>query len=84
MADYSQYLMFIPGIVIFLVESGQVREYRRRSRYGATREAEVRVTKHVMKKDKFDRQVFDYFETTVESLDPKTGKKEIRSTSTVS
>ncbi len=76
MADYSQYLMFIPGIVIFLVESGQVREYRRRSRYGATREAEVRVTKHVTKKDKFDRQVFDYFETTVESLDPKTGKKE--------
>ncbi len=76
MSDYSQYLMFIPGIVIFLVESGQVREYRRRSRFGATREAEVRITKHVTKKDKFDRQVFDYYETTVESSDPKTGKKE--------
>ena len=76
MADYSQYLMFIPGIVIFLVESGQVRELRRRNRYGATRDAEVKVTKHVTKKDKFDRQVFDYFETTVESTDPRTGKKE--------
>ncbi len=76
MADYSQYLMFIPGIVIFLVESGQVREYRRRSRYGATRAAEVRITKHITKKDKFGRQVFDYFETTVESADPRTGKKE--------
>lgn len=76
MADYSQYLMFIPGVVIFLVESGQVRELRRRNRYGATRDAEVKVTKHVTKKDKFDRQVFDYFETTVESSDPRTGKKE--------
>jgi hypothetical protein len=76
MSDFSQYLMFIPGIVIFLVESGQVREYRRRARFGATREAEVKLTKHVTKKDKFDRQVFDYFETTVESADPRTGKKE--------
>lgn len=76
MADYSKYLMFIPGIIIFLVESGQVREYRRRNRYGALRDAEIRVTKHVTKKDKFDRQVFDYFEMTVESTEPKTGKKE--------
>jgi len=75
MADFSQYLMFIPGIIIFLVESGQVREYRRRARFGATREAEVKFTKHVTRSDKYDRQVFDYYETTVESDDPKSGKK---------
>ncbi len=74
MADYTQYLMYIPGIVIFLVESGQVRESRRTARPDAVREATVRINRHVTKKDKFDRQVFDYYQVEVESADPKTGK----------
>ncbi len=68
--------MFIPGIVIFLVESGQVKELRSRSRIGSLRDGQVKSVKHVTKNDKFDRQVFDYYETTVESEDPRTGKKE--------
>lgn len=76
MTDFSQLLMYIPGIVIFLVASGQVREYLRINKPGAVRKGTIRTSKHVTKNDKYGRQVFDYFETTVESSDPKTGKKE--------
>ena len=76
MSDFSQLLMYIPGIVIFLVASGQVREYLRINKPGATRKGTIKASKHVTKNDKYGRQVFDYFETTVESVDPKTNKKE--------
>ena len=76
MTDFSQLLMYIPGIVIFLVASGQVREYLRINKPGATRKGTVKFSKHVTKNDKYGRQVFDYFETTVESVNPSTNKKE--------
>ena len=76
MTDFSQLLMFIPGIVIFLVASGQVREYRRASRPDATRTGSVKYSKHITKNDKYGRQVFDYFDTTIESVNPSTKKKE--------
>ncbi len=76
MTDFSQLLMYIPGIVIFLVASGQVREYLRTSKPDATRKGTVKFSKHVTKNDKYGRQVFDFYETTVESVNPKTNKKE--------
>ncbi len=76
MSDFSQLLLFVPGIVIFLVASGQVREYRRISRPDATRDAVVKFSKHVTKNDKYGRAVFDYYETTVECMDPSGKKKE--------
>ena len=76
MTDFSQLLMYIPGVVIFLVASGQVREYLRTSKPDAIRKGTVKSSKHVTKNDKYGRQVFDYYETTVESSNPSSGKKE--------
>ena len=76
MADFSQILSYIPGAVIFLVASGQVRESRRLIRSDLSRNAEVKSAKRVTKNDKYGRVVYDYYEITAESENPSTGKKE--------
>ena len=76
MTDFSQLLLFVPGIVIFLVASGQVREYLRINRPDATRKGIVKYNKHITKNDKYGRQVFDYFDTAIESTNPSGNKKE--------
>ena len=55
MTDLSQLFMYFPGIILFLVGSGQVRS--RLQARGADSCADVGVVgcKHVVKKDKKDR-----------------------------
>ena len=66
MGDFSKYLMYIPGIVIFLVASGQVRNRAALKRKGALKTGTVRGTEHVKKNDRYGRPTFDYYDTEVE------------------
>ncbi|WP_031549691.1 DUF3592 domain-containing protein [Oribacterium sp. FC2011] len=81
MQDFTQYFLYIPGIVIFLLGSGQVRNWLTSHRHGSVAGLVVRC-EHVVKKDKKDREVFNYFNTTIEYVNPKTGNKEIHAIKT--
>lgn len=76
MTDLSKLFMYIPGIIIFLVGSGQVRSWLRMRRMGACVEAGVLGCRHVVKKDKKDREIYNYYDVTVEYRNPRTGQKE--------
>jgi hypothetical protein len=76
MTDFSQLFMYIPGIIIFLVGSGQVRRWLRLHRADSCLEAEVIGCKHVVKKDKKDREVYNYYDVTVEYQNPKNKHQE--------
>ncbi len=78
MENFSQLFLYIPGIIIFLVGSGRVREYLRLRRPGAKRGAQVQRCNHVQKKDKNGRITYDYYDVTVEYTDPATHHKERR------
>ena len=56
MADLSKLFMYIPGIILFLVGSGQVKDWLYMRRMGSCVEANVANCKHVVKKDKKDRE----------------------------
>ena len=66
MTDISQLFMYIPGIIIFLVGSGQVRRWLRMRQAEALVEAEVISCKSVIKKDKKGREIYHYYDVTVE------------------
>ena len=74
--DLSKLLLYIPGILIFLVGSGQ---QRRRPGLlggkGTVRAAVVRCD-HVVKKDNKDRDIYNYYNVLVEYVSPVTGKRE--------
>lgn len=71
MTDFSQLFMYIPGIIIFLVGSGQVRQWLKMHRAGVCLDANVISCKHVIKKDKKDREVYNYYNVTVEYINPQ-------------
>ena len=81
MQDFTQYFLYIPGIVIFLLGSGQVRKWITSNRNGSVDGLVVRC-EHVVKKDRKNREAFNYFNTTVEYVNPKTGNKEIHAIKT--
>lgn len=76
MTDFSQLLLYIPGIVLFLVGSGQVRERLRMRRSALCEEAGVINCRHVVKKDKKDRETYHYYDVTIEYDNPRTGRRE--------
>lgn len=76
MTDLSQLFLYIPGIIIFLVGSGQVRNWLRMRRADACIEADVVSCKHVVKKDKKGRETYNYYDVTVSYRNPRTGHRE--------
>ncbi|MCD8096703.1 MAG: DUF3592 domain-containing protein [Lachnospiraceae bacterium] len=76
MTDLSQLLLYIPGIVIFLVGSGQVRQWLQIHRKGACIQAQVVSCKHVVKKDKKERELYNYYDVGVTYTNPDTKRLE--------
>lgn len=76
MTDLSQLLLYLPGIILFLVGSGQVRSRLQARGADSCADAGVVGCKHVVKKDKKDREIYNYYDVTVEYRNPKTGHKE--------
>ena len=76
MADLSKLFMYFPGIILFLVGSGQVRNRLRRCRAGMCVDAGVISFKHVIKKDKKERELYNYYDVVVEYKNPQTGHRE--------
>ena len=76
MTDISQLFMYIPGIVIFLVGSGQVRGWLKMRRAEFCIDASVVSCKHVVKKDKKDREVYNYYDVVVAYRNPETKHQE--------
>jgi len=76
MADLSKLFMYIPGIILFLVGSGQVRRWLRMRRSNVCVDAGVISCKHVVKKDKKEREIYNYYDVLVEYKNPQTGHRE--------
>ena len=72
MTDISQLFMYIPGVIIFLVGSGQVRRWIRMSKGEFCVDAAVMDCRHVVKKDKKGREVYNYYNVSVEYRNPQT------------
>lgn len=64
----------MPGLVLFLVGSGQTRSWIRQLRGTDQAEGIVLACSHVVKKDKKERDVYNYYDVKVEYQDPKTQK----------
>ena len=74
MASFSELLLYMPGLVVFLVGSGQTRSWIRQLRGTGQADGIVLSSSHVVKKDKKDRDVYNYYDVKVEYKDPKTQK----------
>lgn len=72
MESLTSLFMYIPGIIIFLVGSGQVRQWLRRKRADYCVEGSVLSCKHIVKKDKKNREIYNYYHVVVEYTDPQT------------
>ena len=77
MDKFSHFFLYIPGIIIFLVGSGQVRGWLRRLRPQQSTEGRVISADHVIKKDKKDREVYNFYNVLVEYTDYQT-KHQVR------
>lgn len=75
MDEFSKLFLYIPGIVIFLVGSGQVRGWLRGLRTGSNAQGRVLSCNHIIKKDKKDREIYNFYDVLVEYTDPKSGHK---------
>ena len=75
MKNLSQLLLYIPGIIIFLVGSGQVRGWIRLLKKDASTQATVVSCIHIHKKDKKDREIYNYYNVMAEYTDPHTSHK---------
>ena len=60
MSELSKLFMYIPGIILFLVGSGQVREWLRFHVFGRCLTAKVVSCNHVLKKDGNGREIYNY------------------------
>ena len=72
--DLSKVFLYIPGIIIFLVGSGQRRRPGLFGGRGCVPASGVRCD-HVVKKDRRDRDVYNYYNILAEFTDPATGKR---------
>ena len=79
MGNFSQLLLYIPGIAIFLAGSGKVRQYMRIRKKGACVQAAVGRCEHVVKKDKEGREIYNYYDVFVEFINPENHHREGRS-----
>ena len=76
MASFSELLLYLPGAVVFLVGSGQTRSWIRQLRGTDKADGIVTSCEHVVKKDKKDRDVYNYYDITVTYQNVTTGKNE--------
>lgn len=76
MPDLSALILYIPGIIIFLVGTGEIRKYNKMRRPDSHRSGEIKYCKHIVEKDEQEREVFNFYELQVDSVNPQTGKKE--------
>ena len=74
--DLSKLLLYIPGILIFLVGSGQLRRGPGLFRGKGNVRATVVRCDHVVKKDRKDRDTYNYYNVLVEYVNPANGKRE--------
>ncbi len=72
MPELSQLLLYIPGAVIFLVGSGQTRSWLRSLRGKGRTDGVILSSEHVQKKDAKERDVFNFYNVTVEYVEPET------------
>ena len=70
MSELSKLFMYIPGIILFLVGSGQVREWLRFHVFGRCLTAKVVSCNHVLKKDGNGREIYNYYNLLVEYVSP--------------
>ena len=76
--DLSKLFLYIPGIIIFLVGSGQQRRRPGLLNKKKTLDATVVRSSHVVKKDRKGRDTYNYYNLLVEYADPASGKRERR------
>lgn len=62
----SRFLPYIPGIIIFLVGSGQVKGWLKRRKKDSSSVADVISCEHVIKKDRQGRELMNYYDITAE------------------
>lgn len=76
--DLSKLFLYLPGIIIFLTGSGQQR--RRPGLFSGRGNVPASVVRcdHVVKKDRKDRETFNYYNVLVEYTDPATGNRQRR------
>lgn len=72
----EELFLYIPGIILFLVGSSQTRIFLRRKRGGKKINGTVTNCKHMVKKDHKNRNIYDYYQITVEGYSALTGKTE--------
>ena len=70
--------MYIPGIVIFLVGSGQQRKMPGLYRGQSSAEGTVESCEHVVKRDRQGREAYNYYNILVSFRNPLTGQTERR------
>lgn len=75
MDQLSRYLMYLPGIIIFLVGSGQVKGWLRRRKPGTTTLADVVSCHHIVKKDARGKETYNYYNVMAEFTDPASHHK---------
>lgn len=74
--ELSKLFLYIPGVLIFLVGSGQLRQ--RPGFFGGKGTVRATVVRcdHVVKKDRKDRDAYNYYSVLAEFTNPVTGKRE--------
>ena len=74
--EFSKLFLYIPGVIIFLVGSGQIRQ--RPGLFGGKGTVRATVVRcdHVVKKDRKDRDTYNYYNVLAEFTNPETGKRE--------
>lgn len=73
MENYLSHLLpYIPGVIIFLVGSGQVRGWLKRRNPSSSTPASVTACEHVVKQDKQGREIMNYYDITTEFISPGT------------
>jgi hypothetical protein len=74
--EFTKLFLYIPGVIIFLVGSGQLRQ--RPGLFGGKSVVRASVVRcdHVVKKDRKERDTYNYYNVLVEFTNPQTGKRE--------
>lgn len=71
MSDFTQLFLYVPGVLIFLVGSGMIRTEMALKRLGACVDAAVISCNHVIKKDRQEREIYNYYSVVVEFFNGK-------------
>lgn len=71
MDKITQLFIYIPGVIIFLVGTGMIRTDIALHRLGACVEASVLSCNHVIKKDRKDREIYNYYSVVVDFFNGK-------------